>query len=401
MTGGGDGAEASTTAPLRIAPKVYEHIRALLRAGKIDEAIATSSALAIIRPDDLAAKELLFDGFFQKHEWLPALMLAEELVRRRPEVARLQKSLIATLSNMKRYKETIAQAHQYIARHGEDLNMLDALKVAYFYTGQIDEAVRYGQRGIELRDAAACVNAAPPLDRPKRAPSGENVISFSLWGKLPAYAYGAMINLALSRTVYPGWICRFYIAEDVPRRCVDYLRDNGAQIRNIEDEYPGVGSVQRFLVMNDRKVGRFLVRDCDARLSSEEAELVKEWIDSKRPFHVIRDHVLHNDLVLAGLWGGRTDCGIDIVDLLRRYFLGGPNAKYGEDQRMLGATLWPLIRGRCLVHDKHYHLPGVVEGRKVTGEKSHFGAGHRNTAAVLKEVETLKIPRILDAKASA
>jgi tetratricopeptide (TPR) repeat protein len=393
-------AEASGSAPVRIAPKVYEHIRALLRAGKIDEAIATSSALTIIRPNDLLAKELLFDGFFQKHEWLPALALAEELMRLQPGVARLEKSLIATLSNMKRYKEAIAQAHQYIVRHGEDLNMLDALKVAYFYTRQIDEAVRYGQRGIELRDEEACANPQPALNQPKRAPSGENIISFSLWGKSPAYAYGAMINLVLSRTVYPGWTCRFYVAEDVPRRCVDYLRDNGAQLRNIEDEYPGVGSVQRFLVMNDGKVGRFLVRDCDARLSREEADLVKEWIDSKRPFHVIRDHVLHNDLMLAGLWGGCTDCGIDVVDLLRRYFTPGPNAKYGEDQRMLGRMLWPLIRGSCLVHDKHYHLPGVLE-KKIADGKSHFGAGHRNNAAVLKELEALKIPRIIESKASA
>ena len=65
----------------------------------------------------------------------------------------------------------------------------------------------------------------------------------------------------------------------VPRACVAYLRDNGADVRNIEDEYPGVGLFQRFLVMNDRTVGRFLVRDCDARLSAAEADLVRQWID--------------------------------------------------------------------------------------------------------------------------
>ena len=387
----------SVTVP-KVAPQVYDHIRTLLRAGKNDEAIATSCALVVIRPDDLIAKELLFDAFFQKHEWLPAIALAEELTRRQPDVARLQKSLIVTLSNMKRYDETITQAYQYIVRHGEDLNMLDALKVAYFYTGKIDDAVRYGQRGIELRDVEACANPSAAIAEPKRPPSGKKVISFSLWGKSPAYAYGAMINLVLSGTIYPGWTCRFYVAEDVPRPCLAYLRDNGADVRNIEDEYPAVGPVQRFLVMNDRKVGRFLVRDCDARLSPEEASHVQEWIDSKRPFHVIRDHVLHNDLMLAGLWGGCTDCGIDIVDLMRRYFVTGPNAKYGEDQRMLGRMLWPLIRSHCLVHDKYYHLAGVQE-LQIANSKSHFGAGHRNIDAVLKEVESLKIPRVLDTKA--
>jgi hypothetical protein len=73
-----------------------------------------------------------------------------------------------------------------------------------------------------------------------------------------------MINLVSSRTVCPGWTCRFYVGADVPSACVAYLRDNGADVRKIEDEYPGVGLFQRFLVMNDKTVGRFLVRDCHA-----------------------------------------------------------------------------------------------------------------------------------------
>ena len=381
--------------PPQVAPQVYDHIRSLLRAGKNDEAIVRSCAVAVIRPDDPIVKELLFDGFFQKRDWLPALALAEELVRRQPDIARLQKALIATLSNMKRYNKTITQAYQYIVRHGEDLTMLDALKVAYFYTGKTDEAVRYGQRALEIRDAEACATLPQiVVVEPNGPPSGKNVISFSLWGKAPFYAYGAMINLLASRTVYPGWSCRFYVAADVPPACVAYLRDNGADVRNIEDEYPGVGLFQRFLVMNDRTVGRFLVRDCDARLSTAEADLVRQWIDSGEPFHVVRDHVLHNELMIGCLWAGRTDCGIDIVDLMRRYFTDGPNAKYGHDQRMLGRMLWPLIRNRCLVHDKYYILAGVQQ-IELPDPKSHFGAGHQNIAAVLKEVEELGIPRVL------
>ena len=177
-----------------------------------------SCAIVVTRPDDLDAKELLFDAFFQKRDWPPALALAEELARRRPDVARLQKALIATLSNMKRYDETIVKAAQYIERHGEELTMLDALKVANFYTGKIDEAIRYGQRGIELRDAeAAKIPRVMTMTEPRGPPSGDNVISFSLWGPAPFYGYGAMINLVLSRTVYPGWICRFYVDATVPQ----------------------------------------------------------------------------------------------------------------------------------------------------------------------------------------
>ena len=372
----------------------HDPIRALLRAGKNDEAIVKLCGITLARPDDLDAKELLFDAFFQKRDWAPALALAEELARRRPDVRRLQTAMIATLSNMKRYDDAIVQAKRFVEQHGEDLTMLDTLKVASFYTGKTEDAIRYGQRALELRDAHACRSPPPvPIAVPARAPTGASVISFSLWGDAPFYCYGAMINLVLSRTVYPGWTCRFYVDAKVPAACVAYLRHNGADVRNIEDEYPGVGLFQRFLVMSDPGVGRFLVRDCDARLSMAEANLVWQWIASGYPFHVVRDHVLHNELMIGCTWAGRADCGIDIVALMQRYFAHGPTAKYGHDQRMLGLMVWPLIRNHCLVHDKHYQLAGV-KTVQLRDPKTHFGAGHQNAAAVLAEADKLGIPRL-------
>ena len=383
---------ASGAMPRPASP--HEDIRALLRAGRNDEAIVRLCAIAIVRPDDSEATGLLFDAFYQKRDWTPALVLAEQLACAQPDDARRQAAVIATLSNMKRYDEAIPKALQYIERHGEDLTMLDALKVAHFYTGKTDAAIGYGQRALELRDREACaLPRAITVRDPGEPPRGRDVISFSLWGPAPFYSYGAMINLMLARTIYPAWSCRFYVDAAVPPACTAFLREHGADVRRIEDEYPGVGLFQRFLVMNDPGVGRFLVRDCDARLSVAEADLVAQWIDSGRPFHVVRDHVLHNELMIGCTWAGRTDCGIDIVALMRRYFTQGPTAKYGHDQRMLGLLLWPLIRDRCLVHDKYYRLAGV-DTVPLRDPASHFGAGHQNLGAVLQEVDRLGIPRL-------
>lgn len=108
----------------------------------------------------------------------------------------------------------------------------------------------------------------------------------------------------------------------------------------------------------------------------------------------MRDHVLHTELMIGCLWGGRTDCGIDIVELMHLYFKEGPNAKYGEDQHMLGQMLWPLIRDRCFVHDKYYRLPGV-HTVPLRAPNSHFGAGYQNLGAVLAEIDRLGVPRVL------
>jgi tetratricopeptide (TPR) repeat protein len=386
---------ASLQTPSSPQQEAYAAIRALLRVGKNDDAIVRLCALTVTRPDDLTAKELLFDAFFQKRDYPPAFALIGELVRVQPDNARLQRQMIITLNNMKRYEEAIPLAARFAEQHGEDLAILDVLKVANFYTGNVAEAVRYGQRGIEIRDAEACrLPRDMVLSEPSAPPNGGNVISFSLWGAQPFYSYGAMINLKLSRSIYPDWSCRFYVGADVPRAVTAFLVDNGADVRKIEDEYPGVGLFQRFLVMNDRSVGRFLVRDCDARVSAAEADLVQQWIESGYPFHAVRDHVLHSELMIGCLWGGRTDCGIDIAPLMRRYFGAAPTARYGHDQFMLGRLLWPIIRSHCLVHDKYYRLPGV-HTIPLTDPQSHFGAGHQNIAAVRAEAEKLGIPRVL------
>jgi hypothetical protein len=109
----------------------------------------------------------------------------------------------------------------------------------------------------------------------------------------------------------------------------------------------------------------------------------------------VRDHVLHNELMIGCTWAGRTDCDIDIIELMRRYFsfTSGPTARYGHDQRMLGLMLWPFIRSRCLVHDKYYRLP--VVNTVPLRDPSHFGAGHQDIDAVIEEVERLGIPRVL------
>jgi hypothetical protein len=96
---------------------------------------------------------------------------------------------------------------------------------------------------------------------------------------------------------------------------------------------------------------------------------------------------------MAGLWGGRADCGIDIAALMRRHFTRGPVATYGGDQRALGTLLWPRIRNSCLVHDKHYRLSGV-HTVPLTDPRSHFGAGHQDATAVRAEAERLGIPSL-------
>src|SRR4029079_18550109 len=99
----------------------YEPIRAMLRAGKTVEAIGHLAGVVLARPDEVTAKELLFDAFTERREFPAALVLAEDLLKRNPASRQYLKYVTFTLSNMKRFTEAIAHATRYLAEHGEEV----------------------------------------------------------------------------------------------------------------------------------------------------------------------------------------------------------------------------------------------------------------------------------------
>ena len=44
-------------------------------------------------------------------------------------------------------------------------------------------------------------------------------------------------------------------------------------------------------------------RDLDSRLNDREQAAVQEWLNSKKEFHIMRDHPMHGWPILGGLWG--------------------------------------------------------------------------------------------------
>src|SRR5712671_1511490 len=136
-------------------PQPHAPIRQLLNAGRNDEAISLLKSMLAAKPDDLPARELMFDAQFQRRSWNDALAELEILRKAKPDSLRYRTFLISTLSNMKRYAEAAAEAKDYLAQHGENIGVLNNLKVACFYLGKLDEAVRCGQRVLELHDAEA------------------------------------------------------------------------------------------------------------------------------------------------------------------------------------------------------------------------------------------------------
>lgn len=223
------------------------------------------------------------------------------------------------------------------------------------------EVALWSMEALALKLARAAAEVPPP-DTPPDTPPGSdgartrNIVAFSLWGTREIYTQGALANARAMPAVFPGWTCRFYHDDSVPRPALAELTRLGAEtVEMPAGSGPSHGLFWRFLVADDPTVARFLCRDCDSRPTAREKAAVDAWIASGLPFHVMRDHVLHTDLILAGMWGGMAGRLPPLAPAIDA--AADRKADRWQDQRFLAGWVWPRIRGRVLVHDSVH--PGV------------------------------------------
>jgi hypothetical protein len=188
------------------------------------------------------------------------------------------------------------------------------------------------------------------------------IISFSVWGKNPKYAEAAYENLVLAPKYYPGWTCRFYMDETVPQNIVERMEQEGAETVIMDKSDGCYGLFWRFEPLKDDSIERFIVRDADSRLNPREADAVREWEESGKEFHIMRDNPMHNAPICGGMWGA-TSKFIDKIkfqydDMLNEYLesltfqdVYKPRGKYfNTDQPFLWKYIWPRVINTHIAH---------------------------------------------------
>ncbi|MEO5337863.1 MAG: tetratricopeptide repeat protein [Magnetospirillum sp. WYHS-4] len=265
-----------------------------------------------------------------------------------------------------------------------DFTTLNALMMTLYGLGRIEEARARGLAALVHKDRQALADfarspmagltvsrRAAPFDatRPRR-----NVIAFSLWGDRPEYTHGAIVNAQIAPHIYKGWTCRFYCDDTVPRVILEELRHLKAQVIPMpERNAVASGAFWRFLASDDPEVDRFVCRDVDSRVNCKEKAAVDAWIASGRMFHAMRDHIYHNELILAGMWGGvaRVLPNLDALSRRGHRFSGVRHA----DQNFLRGVVWPMIRDDLLVHDSQYRFAGSQDFPGPCGLPAPFHVG--------------------------
>jgi len=201
----------------------------------------------------------------------------------------------------------------------------------------------------------------------------KKVISYSLWGDDPKYCIGAVKNALLREEIYPNWISRFYIHEDVSSKCIEKLsRIENTEIVIKESDPDWTFATERFKAIDEEDVERVIFRDTDSRLNLREKSAVDEWEKQGTCLHVMKDHPHHGSFpILAGMWGLFKNGEVgNMTDCLLQYEQMNPKKYYHYDQVFL-SLLWNNLRNDCTIHDEFFSnkpFPTVRESDQFVGQ---------------------------------
>lgn len=190
-------------------------------------------------------------------------------------------------------------------------------------------------------------------------------IGFSLYGNNPIYCIGALKNVELAATLYPGWRCVFYCDEKVPKGLVNQLRSKGAEVR---PPVPKIANrmFDRFCLLDDPQFDIVLIRDCDSRITAREVAAVRSWARSGKKWHVARDHPFHFMPMMGACFAARRGAVGNITSkIINLGFASNAytrESEYGKDQDFLAWEVWPEAQKDCLQHDSccRDKFPGSV-----------------------------------------
>ena len=220
------------------------------------------------------------------------------------------------------------------------------------------------------------------------------VLSYSLFGEhwTVRYADGVakVADAAAKSNFYKNWSVRLYHDGKVLDK--EKIRDLQEKHKNLflydVGFLPLYGNISlmngrawRFLAVGDRNVKVSCSRDLDSILLKREEDAVREWMNSGKIFHVMRDHPAHGLDVLGGTWCFRNENNYALGEKISKIILQQSKYKkpdyiipYSDDQDVLIKFVWPLVKSNVLQHDAYLcsTYNGSVPFPSERDEDGHF-----------------------------
>ena len=133
----------------------------------------------------------------------------------------------------------------------------------------------------------------------------KNIFSFCLYGHQKKYCEGLLENIQIIEKDFPDFEIWIYLGLDVPQEYINkYRKFNKIKVINVSDSL----KCSRFFAIDNEECNIMICRDADSRIHSRDIWCIKEFINSTKKCHIIRDHYWHKDKISAGMWAVK--CGL-------------------------------------------------------------------------------------------
>lgn len=278
---------------------------------------------------------------------------------------------VSILKENKKFNEVISFLHKFPLAD-KYLHWANALH-AYIEIGRNDLALKVGSEIFKI------LKNKYQIEFSEIENSSENYnfqkddiyVSFSLFGKAINYRNGAIENVNLIQNLRPEWKIIIYYSEEIDGKTLEKLAIND-KVKLVKKNRKGYDALLwRYIPFYELNDSIVIVRDCDSIITNRELSLLDEWQDSNMPFHIIRDHLHHSELIMAGLFSGSTKYFPKNFDLFQ-------HIKYIDrwtDQEKL-RELYKLIYKKIYVHDSFYSFEPWRINHQVCNwtHESHIGS---------------------------
>jgi hypothetical protein len=220
-----------------------------------------------------------------------------------------------------------------------------------------------------------------------RRGKGLKLQSFSLFGERKPFYYDKFINNSqMLGTLFPGWLMRVLHDDTIDRSIICEVEcakdDQGNYLNNVDfcdvTVMPENGlnaslvwsalymhpMKYRWLPVGDSFVDVTTSRDSDGVLIEREVHAVKEWFNSGKYSHIMRDHKGHTVRVLGGTWGvynarnrQKSETIYNLIknpEIAQNYHRKGQPMQKGNDQDFLGQHVYQEMITDSIVHDSFF-----------------------------------------------
>jgi hypothetical protein len=190
-------------------------------------------------------------------------------------------------------------------------------------------------------------------------------------------------NVKLIRAEFPDAAIWIYIATDVPEQIRQSLTACPAvRLIDVPRMSGSINALYRFFAIDDPLCDCMIVRDADSRVHARDASCIRQFLESDKTLHIIRDHWGgHKFPISAGMWGmkkGSLPVGIRMIDLVNAYGENMARDQFLLDQAFLRDIIYPACVGNAVLQDAYgFFEPLAMRTPFLTERSTHCFIGKR------------------------